>query len=263
MVSAPVRLGVVSYLNAEPLVFGLERDPAFVLVRDLPSRVASMLVSGAIDLGMIPSAAYADGDYAIVPGVAIASRGPVRSVRVYHRGPLAGARTVALDTSSRTSVVLARVLLREMLGREPAYVAMAPDLDAMLSQADAALMIGDPALYHHTEVPSVDLGHEWTRRTGLPFVYAFWAGPRGAVDPAGVARLQEALRQGLEALPAIAASYNGHGARHGALNESYLRANIHYGFGAKEQAGLREFYRRAHALGLLPEIPELRFHADR
>ena len=110
--SAPVRLGVVSYLNAEPLVFGLERDPAFVLVRDLPSRVASMLVSGAIDLGMIPSAAYADGDYAIVPGVAIASRGPVRSVRVYHRGSLAGARTVALDTSSRTSVVLARVLLR-------------------------------------------------------------------------------------------------------------------------------------------------------
>jgi chorismate dehydratase len=263
MVSAPVRLGVVSYLNAEPLVFGLERDPGFALVRDLPARVASMLSAGQVDLGMIPSAAYADGDYAIVPGVAIASRGPVRSVRVYHRGPLAEAHTVALDTSSRTSVVLARVLLPEMLGREPVYVAMAPDLDTMLLRADAALMIGDPALYQPADVPSVDLGEEWTRRTGLPFVYAFWAGRKGAVDPAGVVRLQEALRQGLAALPEIAATYNGQGAREGALNESYLRANIHYGFGAEEQAGLREFYRRAHGLGLLPEIPELRFHADR
>jgi chorismate dehydratase len=263
MVSAPVRLGVVSYLNAEPLVFGLERDAGFVLVRDLPSRVASMLGAGQVDLGMIPSAAYADGDYAIVPGVAIASRGPVRSVRLYHRGPLADVRRVALDTSSRTSVVLARVLLHEMLGRDPVYVAAAPELDAMLAQADAAVLIGDPALYLAGDVPSVDLGEEWTRRTGLPFVYAFWAGPPGAIDPAGVARLQEALRRGLNALPAIAASYNGHGAHRGPLNEAYLRANIHYAFGAEEQEGLREFYRRAHALGLLPKVPELRFHADR
>jgi chorismate dehydratase len=150
-----------------------------------------------------------------------------------------------------------------MLGRDPVYVAAAPDLDAMLGEADAALLIGDPALYLGAEVPSVDLGEEWTRRTGLPFVYAFWAGPPGAVDPVRVARLQDALRQGLAALPAIAVSYNGHGAARGALNEAYLRANIHYGFGADEQAGLREFYRRAHALGLLPQVPELRFHADR
>jgi chorismate dehydratase len=263
MVSRPVRLGVVSYLNAEPLVFGLERDPGFVLVRDLPARVATMLSAGEVDLGMIPSAAYADAEYAIVPGVAIASRGPVRSVRVYHRGALADVRRVALDSSSRTSVVLARVLLRELLGRDPVYVAAPPDLDAMLADADAALMIGDPALYQPAGVPSLDLGEEWTRRTGLPFVYAFWAGPAGAVDPPAVARLQEALRQGLDALPAIAVSYNGQGAGHGALNESYLRANIHYGFGAPEQEGLCLFYRRAHALGLLPKVPELRFHADR
>jgi chorismate dehydratase len=263
MVSAPVRLGVVSYLNAEPLVFGLERDPAFVLVRDLPARIASMLSAGQVDLGMIPSAAYADGDYAIVPGVAIASRGPVRSVRVYHRGPLGSVHRVALDTSSRTSVVLARILLREMLGREPVYVAAEPDLDVMLAQADAALMIGDPALYQPADVPAIDLGEEWTRRTALPFVYAFWAGPVGAVDPPAVARLQAALQEGLRSLPAIAASYNGCGAGQGALNESYLRANIHYGLGADEQEGLREFYRRAHDQGLLPRLPELRFHADR
>lgn len=263
MVSAPVRLGVVSYLNAEPLVFGLDRDPAFALVRDVPSRVASLLAAGEVDLGMIPSAAYADGDYQVVPGVAIASRGPVRSVRVFHRGPIGSVRRVALDTSSRTSVVLARVLLHEILGRDPVYLAAAPDLDVMLAQADAALMIGDPALYQPADVPSIDLGEEWTRRTGLPFVYAFWAGPAGAVGPAGVARLQRALSEGLASLAAIAASYNGYGAGQGALNESYLRANIHYGFGEQEAAGLREFYRRAHGLGLIPRLPELRFHADR
>jgi chorismate dehydratase len=222
-----------------------------------------MLAAGQVDLGMIPSAAYADGDYAIVPGVAIASRGPVRSVRVYHRAPLGRVHRVALDTSSRTSVVLARILLREMLGREPVYVAAEPDLDVMLAQADAALMIGDPALYQPADVPSIDLGEEWTRRTTLPFVYAFWAGPVGAVGPPAVARLQAALGEGLRSLPAIAASYNGCGAGRGALNESYLRANIHYGLGADEQEGLREFYRRAHDQGLLPRLPELRFHADR
>ena len=104
-----------------------------------------------------------------------------------------------------------------------------------------------------------DLGEEWARVTGLPFVYAFWAGPRGVVSPAEVRRLQEALRQGLASVGAIAQGYNGPG--HATQNESYLRNNIVYGLGDAEAAGLREFYRRAHALGLIPRVPELRFHA--
>jgi chorismate dehydratase len=263
MVTAPLRLGVVSYLNAEPLVYGLAGDPAFALERDLPSRVAARLAAGELDLGMIPTAAYADGDYAIVPGVAIASRGPVRSVRVYHRGDLASVRRVALDTSSRTSVVLARVLLHEILGRAVEAVPAAPDLRAMLEAADAAVLIGDPALYDESGVAFTDLGEEWTRRTGLPFVYAFWAGPAGSTSPAAVARLQRALADGVLNVARIAASYNGQGGGHRALNETYLRANIHYAFGAEEQAGVREFYRRAYDLRLIPRVPELRFHADR
>lgn len=263
MVTAPLRLGVVSYLNAEPLVYGLAGDPGVVLERDLPARVAARLQAGELDLGMIPTAAYADGDYAIVPGVAIASRGPVRSVRIYHRGDLASVRRVALDTSSRTSVVLARVLLHEILDREPEYVPAAPDVEAMLEAADAALLIGDPALYDEGVRPWLDLGEEWTRRTGLPFVYAFWAGPAGAASPAQVARLQAALADGVANVGRIAASYDGQGAGRAALNESYLRANIHYAFGPGEQAGVREFFRRAHDLRLIPRAPELRFHADR
>lgn len=257
---APLRLGVVSYLNAAPTVHGLDHDPRFRLIRDVPSRVADLLHAGEVDLGLIPSIEYAAGEYAIVPGIAIGSRGPVRSVNLYHRVPLAAVRRVALDISSRTSVALARVLLRERLGRDPEYVPSAPSVPAMLSDADAGLVIGDHALYFDGPVDRLDLGQEWTVRTGLPFVFAFWAGPLGVVTPSGVARLQSALAEGLDALPAIASSYNGLGAGRGAVNEAYLRGNIVYAFGEQEAAGLREFYRRAHVLGLIPRVPELRFH---
>jgi len=257
----PLRLGVVSYLNAEPLVYGLRGEPGFRLERDVPSRVAQRLHAGAVDLGMIPSTEYALGDYAIVPGVAIGSRGPVRSVNLFHPGPIEAVRRVALDTSSRTSVALTKVLLRERLGRDPEYVPMPPCLPDMLEGADAALLIGDPALYFEGDLPRLDLGEEWARVTGLPFVYAFWAGRRGAVAPAQVRRLQEALRQGLASVRSIAQSYNGHGRGHEAQNEAYLRTNIVYELGDAEAEGLREFYRRAHAIGLIPRVPELRFHA--
>jgi chorismate dehydratase len=260
---APLRLGVVSYLNAAPTVHGLDRDPGFRLVRDVPSRVADLLHAGEVDLGLIPSIEYAAGDYAIVPGIAIGSRGPVRSVNLYHRVPLDAVRRVALDISSRTSVALTRVLLHERLGRDAEYVPSAPSMPAMLEDADAALVIGDHALYFEGPVDRVDLGEEWLSRTGLPFVFAFWAGPAGVVTPAGVARLQAALAGGLGALAAIASSYNGLGAGRGPVNEAYLRGNIVYAFGEREAAGLREFYRRAHALGLIPRVPELRFHGHR
>jgi len=257
-----LRLGVVSYLNAEPLVFGLDREPRFRLERDVPSRVAEKLHRGESDLGMIPSIEYAFGEYAIVPGLAIGSRGAVRSVNLYHKRPLAELRRVALDTSSRTSVALTKTLLHETLGSHPEYVAHGPSLPEMLEQADAALVIGDPALYLDTDVPRLDLGEEWQRRTGLPFVYAFWAGRPGAVNHGEVLRLQQALREGLEAVDRIAAYYAAAGAPPGreGRNAAYLRSNVLYALGEEEQRGLREFYRRAFALRLIPRLPELRFH---
>jgi len=255
-----VRLGAVSYLNAAPLVHGLAGDPAFELSADLPSKVAERLHAGTIDVGMIPSIEYARGAYAIVPGIAIGSRGPVRSVSLYLRGKLDHVRRVALDTSSRTSVALARILLRERLGRDPEYVDRPPNPEAMLAEADAALVIGDPALYATTDAERLDLGEGWQMLTGLPFVFAFWAGRMGVLTAAHVGRLQAALRSGLTDLPRIAVSYNGHGADRAALNESYLRSNIVYALGREELAGLSEFYRRAHGQGIIPAIPELRFH---
>ncbi len=166
--SRTLRLGAVSYLNAEPLVYGLQNEAGFRLERDLPSRVAERLHAGEVDLGMIPSIEYAFGDYAIVPGVAIGSRGPVRSVNLFHPGPVEAIRRVALDTSSRTSLALVKVLLHQRLGRDPEYLPMPPSLPDMLKAADAALLIGDPSFYFEGEIPRLDLGEEWARVTGLP-----------------------------------------------------------------------------------------------
>jgi chorismate dehydratase len=275
VVAHPLRLGVVAYLNAAPLVQGLDSDPGVEIVRDVPSRIADALHAGHIDLGVIPSIEYAAGDYAIVPGVAIASRGPVRSVSLFHRRPLSEIRCVALDSSSRTSAALLRILLHDRLGRDPEYVVMPPSLDDMLAAADAALLIGDRALYFEGQESRLDLGQEWTERTGLPFVWAFWAGRRDAAAPADVGRLQASLAHGLEALPAIASTYNGAGALGGgraraeggapsrlraALNEDYLRRNILYRLAEAESAGLSEFYRRAFGLGLMSRVPELTFY---
>jgi len=255
-----LRLGAVSYLNAEPTVHGLVRESGFRVEREVPSRVAERLHAGEVDLGLVPSIEYAFGRYAIVPGVAIGSSGPVRSVCLFHRGPLERVRRVALDTSSRASVGLVRVLLHARLGRDPEYVRMPPGLDAMLDHADAALLIGDPALDAETDALRLDLGEEWTRLTGLPFVYAFWAGPTGVVGPSGVRRLQQALASGLASLGAIAQRQAHDEPERAAKYEAYLRDNIVYRLGEAEQAGLMEFFRRAHALALVPSVPELRFH---
>jgi chorismate dehydratase len=259
-----VRLGVVRYLNAAPLVYGLDDAPGFELRRDVPSRVAADLHAGRSDLGIIPSIEYAAGEYAIVPGAAITSRGPVRSVCLFLAGPLERIRRVALDTSSRTSAGLVRVLLSERLGREPEYVPMPPSVEGMLREADAALVIGDPALDYDGPAERLDLGAEWTRLTGLPFVWAFWAGRVGALQAAGLERLQRALREGLADLAGVVAAYNPTGdARRAAFYEAYLRESIVYALGDHELRGLVEFYRRASALGLIARVPELRFHGAR
>src|SRR5262249_8034640 len=144
----PVRIGAVSYLNARPLVEGLSRQPRFEVRYDLPSACARLLHGGEIDLGLIPSIEYARGSgYAIVPDCAVASDGAVASVAIFTSVPIERVRTLALDTSSRTSVALTRVMAARHFGIAPVFVDHRPDLPAMLERAQAALLIGDPALF--------------------------------------------------------------------------------------------------------------------
>jgi predicted solute-binding protein len=201
-VSRPVRLGAVDYLNVRPLVEGLDRHPRRVQLRfDVPAECARLLAAGEIDLGMVPSITLADrpGD-AVVPGVCIGSDGAVDSVAIFTRVPMRDVRRLALDTSSRTSAALVRILCARQFDIAPAFVAHRPDLGAMLAEADAALVIGDPALfvdYRALGAEKIDLGQIWTAMTSLPFVWAFWSGPADAILPADVALLQAAAAAGM------------------------------------------------------------------
>ena len=262
----PVRLGAVSYLNVRPLVDGLDALTDLVTLRfDVPSVCADLLAAGEIDLGMVPSVAYPGrpGDR-IVPGVCIGSDGPVASVALFTRVPVARITSVALDTSSRTSVALTRILCARRFGIAPTFVAHPPDLDAMLAVADAALLIGDPALFveHDArQLEKIDLGAEWTSMTGLPFVWAFWAGRPGAVDAAVVDALQQAAERGMRRTDRIADDYYADRPDRQALAREYLREHLVFRFDDRAVEGLRRFYAEALALGLIDHTPSVEFFA--
>ena len=272
----PVRLGAVGYLNARPLVYGLNTSPRFVVRFDVPSRCADLLHEGAIDVGLIPSIEYLRRppeaeSYAIVPDLSIASDGPVASVAVFTSRPLAEVRTIAVDTSSRTSVALLQVLCARSFGIRPVLEHRGPDLSAMLSDCDAALIIGDNALLQAAGaiqrdpdattvyVEKVDLGEAWTRATGLPFVYAFWAGRVGCLTTADIEALRRARDLGVQHPDDIAREYFAGTPERQAIGAGYLQDNIKYSLGARERAGLELFYRYALEVGAVESADELRF----
>jgi chorismate dehydratase len=264
-----VKLGAVDYLNVRPLVAGLEEDAAFSLRFDPPSTCAALLHEGAVDLGMIPTIAYQHhAGYRVVPGAAIGSDGPVASVALFTRVPLSRIRRVSADISSNTSVALLRVLCAERFHISPELVPAAPDLAEMTRNADAALLIGDPALFADhaaSGLEKIDLGEHWTDMTGLPFVWAFWAGRDGAIDEAGVARLQRARKEGEADADRIADHYAAQYAeRKGvsadpALARRYLRENIRYDLAERELAALDRFYASARRAGVIAHAAPVRF----
>jgi len=259
-----IRLGAVGYLNARPLTWALDRSPERWHVRyDLPSVCAALLHSGETDLGLIPSIEYLQSpDYRFVPGVGIGSRGPIASVALYTRVPVQDIRSIALDTSSRTSVTLIRVLCHPRFRVSPRFVSHGPDLAAMTSEYDAGLLIGDPAFdadHVSMGLTKVDLGAEWTAMTGLPFVYAAWTGRPGALTAADVRALQDAQAEGVASRLAIAAEYGRGDDQRAARAAVYLRDNVKYGLDAYAAAGLQLFLDYAAELGLAPRRRRLEF----
>jgi chorismate dehydratase len=263
----PIRLGSVNYLNARPLVAGLAGDPAFEVRFDPPVVCADLLAAGEIDLGLIPVIAYHDRpDDLVVPDLAIASEGPVASVALFTTRPMAEVRTLALDTSSRTSVALTRILCRRRFESAPVFVRAVPDLPTMLATHDAALVIGDPALFASLDavssavgapVDKIDLGAVWSEMTGLPFVWAFWAGRAGAVTPAEVVRLQQVRDEGVGISDALADAYVGTDASRRAVARHYLREHIQYSLTPRMLQGLAVYFREAAEVGLVgtPAVP--------
>jgi chorismate dehydratase len=258
-----VRLGAVGYLNARPHVYGLEQSDQFDIRFDVPSQCAALLHEGHVDVGLIPSIEYLRGGYSIVPDVAIASSGPVASVAIFSTRPIGDVRSIALDTSSRASVALVRVLCAREFHIEPRLEFRGPDLGAMLAGCDAALIIGDHALFLDPQLPTIekiDLGEVWTRTTGLPFVYAFWAGRPDALQDGDVRALQRARDAGSAHIDEIARAYFADRPERVDAGARYLRDNIKYNLGPDEQAGLELFYRYALEAGVVSETRSLRFY---
>jgi chorismate dehydratase len=234
----------------------------------LPSACARALEAGTADIGIIPAAAYtAIPGLVVLPGVAIASRRPVRSILLVSKVPVEKIRTVALDTSSMTSVALTKVLFEKWLGGGRTFTPMSPDIDKMLAQHDAGLLIGDPALQiDRSRYFTLDLAEEWIRYTGKPFVFAFWAVRQDALrqsapSPDLAAVFQQSRDHGLEpaSLDQIARVWAPRLGLSQAAVRSYLTENIYYQLDAPCLEGLQLFYRYAAEIGALPAAPEISF----
>lgn len=259
-----VRIGGVPYLNARPLLLGLERwarDRLLDLVYDDPPALADGLAEGRLDVALIPSVELARMEgIEVVPGIAIGSHGPAGSVLLLSRTAPAEVRRLALDPQSRTSNVLARLLLEEVWGSSPECEAGSEDIEAALAGRDAAVRMGDKALFEPRPagLRVEDLGTAWSELTGLPFVYAVWAAREGVLDRALYERLHASKREGMAALDRIAAEHTYRGRRDPALARAYLRGCIRYRLGLPEVRGLRAFLRMAADRRLIQRAPDLR-----
>jgi chorismate dehydratase len=267
-----LRISAISFLNTAPLMWDFKHGDAgrgFDIEYTIPSACAAALAANQADIGIIPAFTYAEiPRLVILPNIAIAAKDRVRSILLVSKKPIEEVETVATDSSSRTSVALLQVLFAKFLGGHRQVTPHSPQLEAMLRHHDAALLIGDAAL----QVPPdsgyriYDLAHEWREQTGKPFVFAFWAVRLDALKrtPQGtdlVKVFQSSRDNGLqpENIAAIAKEWSPKLALGPDDIRRYLTENVHYYLDRETHAGLQLFLQYAQEIGLLQEVPELRF----
>lgn len=267
------RLGHIQFLNCLPLYYGLVKNDVLLdieLVKAAPRDLATMLLDGELDIAPIPSIEYARhaDDLVLLPDIAISSDGEVQSILLLTKEPVEGldGKTVALTNTSRTSQVLARVLLARHWGVFPTYTEMPPDLAGMMREADAALLIGDDALrayWQPTDLLKYDLGTEWTAWTGLPMVYAVWAVRREYAEnnPAAVQSVAGALNGSLEYCRGNLDAISEYAARWESFPVAYFRSYfdaLQFRFEPRYREGLARYLTEAAAVGELDDVPAIR-----
>ncbi len=257
-----IRIGSVPYLNEKPLTrwfwhTDAGRASGVEVAYAVPSELARMLQSGEIAAALVSSFEYfRTPGYAVVPGISISGQDDIESVRAFARAPWRKIESLALDTSSLTSAALLRILLAEQLDSYPAFLHAAPDLDSMLAQADACLLIGDKGMLADGRGLNVlDLGHAWRRLTRLPFVYAVWMGKEANLTPHLIQSLTTAKAWGLTQTEAIAEE---EARRIGATVRQcrhYLMDVMDYDLGEEHLRALEMFGAKARAQQLLSAPP--------
>jgi chorismate dehydratase len=276
-------VAAIRFLNPAPLMWNFEHPPRAALLNQryevqtmMPSQCAAALATGAAALGLVPISAFAElPELAIVPGCAIAAKGAIRSLLLIFRAAAGRDRiqTIAADTSSRATLAYLQVIVRRYWGRPASFLPHAPDLDAMLAVADAALLIGDPALLaleeqhareERTGIPLtyLDLAAEWRTLTGLPWISAVWGvRPEALPSPAARACLVEDLvasrDAGLAHIDALVEEWAPRLAVPPSTIRAYLSQNIHYTLDRECLEGMRGFYELAAAAGVLSPLPAL------
>jgi chorismate dehydratase len=270
-----MRIAASTYLNSAPLIYsfaqGSLRDRYTFLGDTAPARCAAMLAAGQAEIALIPVIEYQRiPGLKILPGVAVAAKQKVRSVLLAARRPLAEVRRVTLDTSSRTSQTLIRIILAKRYGVQPLFTERTPDTavncENMLEASDAALVIGDPAMRLAASAEQLglqiyDLAEEWRALTGLPFVFAVWAvRSSAAYEPRSLVRdFLIAKEEGLTKLEELAASYAETLQLPRADLLSYLRESVNYELDEENIAALRRYFELAFEYGSIPEICPLSF----
>jgi len=287
-----LRISIVEYLNTAPLVWGFTDGPLagkYDLSFTLPSLCADTLRRGQADIAIIPAIEYQRIENLVaLPGMAIAAKGEVRSILVVAKKPIEMAKRIALDSSSRSSAALVKLLAHEYWKIKPEYVEASPDPSEMLKRADAALVIGDPALRVALKMEALsgkapsgeqccqgdpdelpvpgfetifvyDIAHQWREMTGKPCVLAIWAGRRGAVSASVVADFQASKEYGLKRIREIAEAASIKLDLPPRALERYLLENIHFDLDPEYLGGLKLYFEKAAAAGLIPALRPIEF----
>ncbi|HYJ47056.1 MAG TPA: menaquinone biosynthesis protein [Pyrinomonadaceae bacterium] len=261
------RIAASSYLNTAPLVWsfihGSRRGTVDLITDTAPARCADMLARARVQAALVPVIEYQRIPHLVVaPGVCVGSRSRVRSVVLVTRASVDGlrdVRSVALDTSSRTSAALVKIVFREFLGVEPEWTNSAPDISLMLERNDAALIIGDPGIsFPRERVVVYDLAELWRRHTGLGFVFAMWMAREDEVESVRRVDFAGARDEGLAHVEEIVPLYaDAVGLSPGEIR-SYLLENISFGMDEELRAGLDLYFRLAHKHGIVTEARPLK-----
>ncbi|HWG59631.1 MAG TPA: menaquinone biosynthesis protein [Candidatus Acidoferrales bacterium] len=294
MPTRKLRISIVEYLNTAPLVWGFTEGPLtgkYDLSFTVPSQCAEALRRSDVDVAIIPAIEYQRMEGVVaLPGMAVAAKGEVRSILIVAKKPIEMAKRVALDSSSRSSAAIARLLAADLWHISPEFIEVPPEPSEMLRQADAALVIGDPALRIALKMDALsgkspsgeqccqgdpdempvpgfetlfvyDLAHQWRELTGKPCVLAIWVGRREAITPEVVADFQASKQFGVAHIADIAEAASLKLDLPSRPLERYLTENIHFDLDAENLEGLRLYYERAAAAGLIPRARPLEFAA--
>ncbi|HHT9106176.1 MAG TPA: menaquinone biosynthetic enzyme MqnA/MqnD family protein [Candidatus Wujingus californicus] len=258
-----IRIGVVPYLNAKPLIYGLtHKTESIEFVFEAPSLLPGMLNNDQIDVALIPAIEYFRNDNcAIIPDISISSVGTVESVKIFSKVPLQDVHTIALDKSSSTSSALTRIIFSEYMHVFPQYTQWNKQCDISQTNTDAVLLIGDNAMkVMDNGYFTLDLGQAWFEYTGLPFVYAVWVVKRNN-HITGINNLLKTAREsGIKSINTIAVNESSRIQLTKERCLNYLTNSIRYYLGKEEIRGLQTFYDYAVALGLAPKGVEIVFN---